>query len=69
MLGGMRASNASLTRASTSPDEEEEAKAREASCNIPQLVDITSAADMPLLVASPVTSPSRPHLAKSSSIE
>ena len=59
MLEGMRATNVSLTWASTSPGEEE-SRARAASCNIPQVVDITNAAGTPLPVASPTTSPSRP---------
>src|SRR5215211_7774091 len=54
MLGGMRANNVSLTWASTLPGEEE-SRARAASCNIPQVVDITNAAGIPLPVASPTT--------------
>src|SRR5215208_5548248 len=58
MLEGMRANNVSLPWASTSPGEE--AKARETACNMPQVVDITSAAGTPLPVASPTTTPTLP---------
>ena len=50
MLAGMRANNASLVRSSTSPGESRE---RATALNMPQVVDITSAAGTPLPVASP----------------
>src|SRR5215211_198430 len=59
MFEGMRATNVSLTRSSTSFGEEEP-NACETACSMPQVVAITSAAGTPLPVASPTTSPSRP---------
>jgi len=56
----MRTSNASLTCLSVSPGEEE-SNACAASCNMPQVVDITSAAGTPLPIASPTTRPSRSY--------
>jgi hypothetical protein len=52
MVDGMRANKVSLTYSSTSPGEEA-SKVFETACNIPQVVDITSAAGTPLPVASP----------------
>src|SRR5215208_475197 len=59
MLEGMRANNVSLTCSRTSPGDEE-SKAREASCSMPKVVDMTRAAGTPLPVTSPTTSPRRP---------
>jgi hypothetical protein len=59
MLGGMRASNVSLTRDSTSPGEEEP-KAWATALSMLEVASATRAAGIPLPVASPTTTPTRP---------
>ena len=58
MFGGISATNASLTRAKTSPGERSTRLGT--ALSMPRVVAITSAAGMPLPVASPTTRPSRP---------
>ena len=58
-VGGMRATNVSLTRANTSPGEEEP-KAWAPALSMLEVASATNAAGIPLPVASPITTPSRP---------
>ena len=59
MLGGMRANNVSLTRSSTFPGEVE-SKAWATALSMLEVASANKAAGIPLLVASPTTTLTRP---------